>query len=334
MLLGLLRLLVGLLVVVTAVPAILALAGFVVPVFDLFNHLQVLLLVGTALAVVLALLVGLPTGWKVLAVVGLLSSAWTFGPEWLAGLTPRPAATGGPVIKVMTHNVFGLNYDMPRVAAVIAAEQPDIVALQEYFPEQTRLDALLKAAYPYSARCQGGKRANIALYSKIPFDREMPAGDCPDDAYGTQRTAHIIAGFTLADGTHFSVLTTHMDWPFPIDRQLAEFQSAETSIKAVKGPLVVVGDFNSTPWSYAMKAFERDSGLKRETHALITYPLALTVPRRISRDGLLRTLPFLPLDQVFQRGVVVSELHAGAPTGSDHLPVVFSFEVPKAAPTP
>jgi len=278
--------------------------------------------------VILSLLFGLQPAWRVLSIVGLLSSAWTFGPEWLASMAARPAASG-TVIKVMTHNVFGLNYDMARVARVIAAEQPDIVALQEYFPEQTKLDGMLKPTYPYSARCQGGKRANIALYSKIPFDREMPAGDCPDDAYGAQRTAHIIAGFTLSDGAHFSVMTTHMDWPFPIERQLTEFQSAEISIKAVQGPLIVVGDFNSTPWSYAMKAFERDSGLKRETHAVITYPLALTVPQRISRDGLLRTLPFLPLDQVFQRGVTVSELHPAAPTGSDHLPVVFSFSVAK-----
>ena len=123
-------------------------------------------------------------------------------------------------------------------------------------------------------------------------------------------------------------MTTQMVWPFPIERQAAEFQSAETSIKAVEGPLVVVGDFNSTPWSYAMKQFERDSGLKRETHALLTYPLAITVPPRISRDELLRTLPFLPLDQVFQRGVTVHDLHPAASTGSDHLPVVFSFSVP------
>ena len=329
MLLGFVRLLVGLLIIVTAVPAFLALFGFAIPFLDLFNHLQLLLFFGTLIAVVLSTLFGLQPVWRVLAIVGLLSSAWTFGPEWLASLASRPAAAGGTVIKVMTHNVFGLNYDMARVARVIAAEQPDIVALQEYFPEQTKLDGLLKPTYPYSARCQGGKRANIALYSKLPFDREMPAGDCPDDAYGTQRTAHIIAGFTLSDGTHFSVMTTHMDWPFPIERQAQEFESAETSIKAVQGALIVVGDFNSTPWSYAMKGFERDSGLKRETHAVITYPLALTVPPRISRSGLLRTLPFLPLDQVFQRGVIVSELHAAAPTGSDHLPVVFSFSVPK-----
>jgi endonuclease/exonuclease/phosphatase (EEP) superfamily protein YafD len=45
------------------------------------------------------------------------------------------------------------------------------------------------------------------------------------------------------------------------------------------------------------------------------------------RADLLRTVPFLPLDQVFQRGLIISELHRGEQTGSDHLPVIFTFSV-------
>jgi endonuclease/exonuclease/phosphatase (EEP) superfamily protein YafD len=67
--------------------------------------------------------------------------------------------------------------------------------------------------------------------------------------------------------------------------------------------------------------------LKRETRNLITYPLVITAPHKIARDGLLDLIPFLPLDQVFERGIAVHELHIGAPTGSDHLPVLFRFSV-------
>ena len=81
MLLGFVRLLVGLLIIVTAVPAFLALFGFAVPFLDLFNHLQLLLFFGTLIAVVLSTLFGLQPVWRVLAIVGLLSSAWTFGPR-------------------------------------------------------------------------------------------------------------------------------------------------------------------------------------------------------------------------------------------------------------
>lgn len=325
---GLARLIAGLLIVVTAVPAILGLFGFALAPLDLFNHLQLVWFFGTLIALVLVFLV---RGWRwtlVLGVLGFAASAWIFVPEWLSSLPARPTANG-TMLKLMTHNVFGLNYDMARVARVIADENPDIVALQEYFPEQQALDALLKPTYPYSVRCQGGKRANLGLYSKIPFDREMSEKDCPDNAYATQRTAHIIAGFTLADGTHFSVMTTHMDWPFPIERQRAELAAAAHEANNVEGPLIVVGDFNSTPWSYAMKGFEAATGLRRETRNLLTFPELFTVPPRISRDGIIHTTPFLPLDQVFERGITVTELHRGPATGSDHLPVVFTFAVVK-----
>jgi endonuclease/exonuclease/phosphatase (EEP) superfamily protein YafD len=326
--LGLLRVLAALLIVVAAVPAVLALFGFAVPIFDLFNHLQLLLFSGTIAGAVLALVLRMRR-WAIgLALLGFAASAWTFVPEYMSSLPTRPTANG-PVLKLMTHNVFGLNYSMAKLAGVILAEAPDIVALQEYFPEQQSLDRLLKPAYPYAVRCQGGKRANLGLYSKIPFDREMTDADCPANAQREQRTAHIIAGFTLGDGTHFSVMTTHMDWPLPIERQQQELAVAAAAANAVPGPLLVVGDFNSTPWSYAMKGFEAATALKRETRNVITFPELFTVPHRIAADGLLHTIPFLPLDQVFERGVTVTELHRGASTGSDHLPVVVSFAVTK-----
>ena len=342
--LGLLRFGAALLILATALPAILAIAGYWVPFLDLFNHLQLLLFFGTLVAAIASMLLMMRRWWKTLAVLGFLASAWTLVPEWLSSLAPRQAVSDVTTVKVMTHNIFGLNYDMERVDAAIREEDPDIVALQEFFPEQAGLGDLLKDRYPYSVRCQGGKRANLGLYSKFPFTQEMAAGECPEDAQGTQRTAHIIVGFTLSNGTTFSLMTTHMDWPFPIERQRAEFAAAAEAVAGIEGPLVVVGDFNSTPWTYTMKSFEAETGLRRETRNLITYPKLFTVPPGLKRRmpflpieektcfgecyaDLLRTQPFLPLDQVFQRGLIVSELHLGAPTGSDHLPVIFTMSV-------
>lgn len=320
--LGLLRLLGALLILATATPAILAVLGYWVPVFDLFNHLQLFLFFGTLTAAIAALLFGMGIAWKVFALLGFAMSAWTFAPEWLSSLAPRQPVSDVTTVKVMTHNIFGLNYDMRRVDAVIRDEDPDIVALQEFFPEQAGLGDLLKDRYPYNVRCQGGKRANIGLYAKFPFTTQMADGECPDNAQGTQRTAHIIVTFELSSGTSFSLMTTHMDWPYPIDRQRAEFASAAEAANAVEGPLLVVGDFNSTPWSYVVKNFEASTGLTRETRNLMTFPELFTVP-----GGIARLEPFLPLDHVFQRGMIVSELHLAQQTGSDHLPVVFTVSV-------
>lgn len=322
----------GLGALVVATLAILAFFGFLVPQFDLLNHVQLGLFFGTLAGLAASFVLFAKGRWRLFLVLastlGFLASAATFVPEWAASLEPRAPlpSDNRPILKVMTHNLFGLNDDMARVDAAIQDEDPDIIAFQEYFGGQAKaLHPLVSSRYPYFVRCRGGKRANIGLYSKIPFDTAMGESDCPDTAYGTQRTAHILARFTLADGTGFSVLTTHVDWPLPILRQRQQLADLAGAIDAVDGPLIVVGDFNSTPWSYALRGFERDADLTRQTRNLVTYPVLFTLP------DLIQTVPFLPLDHVFTRGnLAVHDLHAGAPTGSDHLPVVFSFSVTPA----
>lgn len=327
-LLGLVRLVVALAALGSAAAAIAAWFGFLVPFFDLFNHLQVVLIAVMAIALVLVLLVFIGSSWQwplaALLTLGLIASALTVVPETMAAFATRPPAPGDgrPVLKLMTHNLFGLNRDMARVAAVIAAEKPDIVALQEFFPEQrATLPQLLAAQYPYSARCVGGKRANIAIFSKLPF-AEAQDGDCPQDRSGAQRTAHILATFTLANGVRFAVLTTHFDWPFPIERQRQQRDAIVEALKDVTVPVLVVGDFNSAPWSYAQRDFATAAGLTRQTHGILTWPARFWV------KGWRDTPPILPLDQVMTRGTVaVHDLRAGPRTGSDHLPIVVTFSV-------
>ena len=68
-------------------------------------------------------------------------------------------------------------------------------------------------------------------------------------------------------------MTTHMDWPMPVERQSGQLAALAQVVAGVEGPLVLAGDFNSTPWSYALRGFVDDAGLKRETASLLTYPL-------------------------------------------------------------
>jgi len=304
-----------------------ALFGFAVGTLDLLNHAQIFLFPATLIGLVI-LTLGLRGQMRSVALiygfVGLAASANVMVPEFIAGLQPRPAAPISGTVTVMTHNVFGLNYEMAQVTAAIEAEDPDIIVLQEYFGEQaTDLHPRLLATYPFFTRCRGGKRANLGLYSRIPFE-QVQDGACPNNAYVTNRTGHILARFQLPGDKAFSVLTTHMDWPLPVERQREQLASLSEVIADVEGPLIVAGDFNSTPWSYALRAFVSSNGLVRETVNLVTYPL------RWHYFGAWRdTVPFLPLDHVMTRGgVVVHELHAGQRTASDHLPVVFTFSVP------
>ncbi|KQX43015.1 hypothetical protein ASD04_03455 [Devosia sp. Root436] len=306
--------------------AILALFGFAVPELDLLNHAQIFLLPGTLVGLVIVAL-ALRGRWRSVAViyafVGLAASANVMLPEIAGSLRARPGAPADGTITMMTHNLFGMNYEMDKVTAAIFAEDPDIIVLQEYFGEQaTDLHPALLAKYPFFVRCRGGKRANLGLYSRIPFT-QVDDGACPNNAYGTTRTAHILARFQTGDGKPFSVITTHMDWPIPVARQHEQLTALSEVVDKVEGPMILAGDFNSTPWSYALRDFVARNGFTRETMNLVTYPLSWYYLRAWRE-----TIPFLPLDHVMTRGgIVVHELHAGRKTASDHLPVVFTFSV-------
>lgn len=306
--------------------AIAAQFGFAVPVLDLFNHAQLLLFpaVLTGLVIVSLLLRGQKRAIAVIYVfMGVAASANVVVPEFLAGLQGRPPAPASGTVTVMTHNLFGLNYDMAQVTAAIRGEDPDIIVLQEYFGDQaTDLHPLLLADYPFFVRCRGGKRANLGLYSRLPFE-QVEDGACPNNAYVTDRTGHILARFSPGGDKSFSLLTTHMDWPLPVERQREQLADLSAVLDGITGPLIVAGDFNSTGWSYALRDFAANNGLVRETMSLATYPM------RFYYFGAWRdAIPFLPLDHVMVRGgIVVHELRAGNRTASDHLPVVFTVSV-------
>jgi endonuclease/exonuclease/phosphatase (EEP) superfamily protein YafD len=326
------RLAIGLAGLGCAVLAVLALFGFASPALDLINHLQLPLFGGTLFAAAIAIL-AFPRGalrrLTVLAsTAGFVASSITVVPEMLGGLTPLspPPTDGQRVVRLMTHNLFGRNYEMELVTAVIAREDPDIIALQEYFGGQaSELHPMISGRYPYYARCKGGKRANIGVYAKFPFTETMSAGACPEDAYGSQRTAHITAAFTLEDGQQFTVVTTHLDWPVPIERQRAELTELTEVIADIDGPLIVVGDFNSTPWSYTLRQFEDGAGLTRHTRNLVTFPAIWYY-----LGDWRATLPILPLDHAMSKGeLAVHSVRVGERTGSDHLPIIVEFSLPR-----
>ena len=153
---------------------------------------------------------------------------------------------------------------------MIRHEDPDIVALNEYFPEQRGpLHPLLVDAYPYFSLCVGGKRANLAIYSRLPFQtREGEPCSWDED----RRTGFLEARFTPPKGASFTVVATQLDWPMQISplwgsgnaleridemtaRQRREFAHLASGIEDIAGPLILAGDFNSTSWSYALRRF-------------------------------------------------------------------------------
>lgn len=343
-LLFLVRLMFGVAFLGLCLVSIAAFLGFVSPLLDAFNHLQPFLFIGTLVGFFLVLVLfsnhRARAGMLALAATGFLASAVIVIPEQVRGLFPHGGAgSGQQVIKIMSHNLFGLNYDMARMADIILREDPDIIALQEYFDEQREgLHPLITSQYPYFNLCAGRKQSHVALYSKMPFVVETGTRCAQNAEAENNPVARIVARFTDRDDTDFVVVTTHLNWPVQINpllsndldfgqklvamtaRKQLEWLELSTAIAQIEVPHVLIGDFNSTSWSYALRQFNRTTGLTRYSHGLFTYPKLYFI------RGWRETPAFLPIDHMMASdGIQVQLARVGDKTGSDHLPLYAQF---------
>ncbi len=314
--------------------------GFIHPILDVFNHLQPLIFIGTLSLLLLSPVFIKNKKWQsiniAIAATGFISSAAIVVPEFVLGLSVEKSEITADTkqYKLLSQNLFGLNYDMQRIAEAIKKEDPDIIALQEYFSTQRAgLHPLLVKDYPYYFLCIGGKRANIAIYSKLKFEK-LAASDCAKDR--KERTSRIFIKIIDDD---FTVATTHFDWPVRISQfrkgndfsekldlafarkkgQLSEFAKA---LENINGPLLIGADFNSTSWSYELRNFAKDNGLKLLTRSLLTYP------NKFNIFGWRDVFPFISLDHIMSKGEIkIYELRKGDAAGSDHNPVIIRFSV-------
>ena len=326
--------------------SVIAFFGFANPLFDAFNHFQLILFLGSLTFLFLSTLVFINSPWRtkilVVGASGFLLSAIVVIPEQLRGILYKPSAQSSqPVIKLMSHNMFGLNYDMERMANIIGEQNPDIIALQEYFPKQQQdLHPRIIAEYPYFLRCAGRKRSFIALYSKTEFSVEKGTLCASDPNRFDNPAARIIASLKDANGNEYTMVVTHLNWPIQINplfneelgpiekldamsaRKRGEWEELTDEINKIEGPIVVAGDFNSTGWSFAMNKFTKDTGLIRHSQGLLTYPMLLYL------DGWRETIPFLSIDHILaSEEIFMQNIGTGEQTGSDHLPLYARFSV-------
>jgi len=240
------------------------------------------------------------------------------------------AASSAKTIRVMTYNIhvgIGMDkkLDLPRIAAVINQQKPDLVGLQEVDRGVTRtqgIDEIVELAkltkmnydFAFNLRYQGGQYG-VAILSRFPI-RAMD-----HRLYQNLREAErrgFIRGEIAFAGVMVNFVTTHLDYQFD-DGRLFEAQQLLAALKDVHGPLIVVGDFNDVPAGRAYKlmgeVFADAWSESHQSDAGFSYP-AENPAKRI--DYIL----FRSTDGVkVKRAWIVSTL------ASDHVPVVADLEI-------
>jgi endonuclease/exonuclease/phosphatase family metal-dependent hydrolase len=240
------------------------------------------------------------------------------------------AVSAKKTLRVMTYNIHvgvGMDkkLDLARIADVINGEHPDLVGLQEVdrgvkrtegrdeIAELAKLTSM-NYAFAHNLDYQGGQYG-VAILSRFPIRKT------DHRKYENLREAErrgMIRVEVELDGRIINFATTHLDYQYE-DGRVFETQQLLKFLDGVKGPLIVVGDFNDEPSGGAYKLmltrFQDAWGVAKTKEEGLSYP----ADKPAKRIDYVFTRQ---LDRVrARRAWVVSTL------ASDHLPVLAELEM-------
>jgi endonuclease/exonuclease/phosphatase (EEP) superfamily protein YafD len=271
---------------------------------DLFAHFPVhYCALFVALAIALLFLAR-----RILAIAALVGAVVSIAP--VVGYTWIPAQSASAqseAFRVVSLNVWFRNHDYARIAEYLRTTNADVIVLQEAVgPAALRLHALLPA-YRYAHIDQEWHGA--AVLSKWPL---LAASTQPLASYGSR------AAFVQIDwrASRLTLLGVHLHWPLGAHNAHArneELVTVGALARAQAGPLLVVGDFNTTQWSFHFQDAVWESGLNdcaRGQHVTASWP------SYVSWMG-------IRIDHCLaSRHWRVIDMRTGPHVGSDHRPLI------------
>lgn len=264
-----------------------------------------------------------------LAALGPLAFAWNIGTIWPYLPIDAPAAaeaSAGTALKVVSANVWYRNDGYAAAINYLQSTDADVIALIEVTPQWLTALQPLYAKYPYRIDCmQSTPPCEMLLMSKHPFGRAY-AGRIDG------RSPVVAWGEIEFQGRKVTVAATHLAWPLraAMDREhviaggalqpqlpdaypLVQSEQAANLAQYLKGlgpDLVLMGDFNSVPWSRTQATLRAATGLENAGPMVPTWPSWQPAWNR------------LPIDQIMTRGALRRlGFRSGHYIGSDHLPV-------------
>jgi endonuclease/exonuclease/phosphatase (EEP) superfamily protein YafD len=278
------------------------------------------------LAVLAALLALVLRRWVRLALLAMLAAtlSWPiFAHRGEAAVVTNPER-----LKILSVNLWHSASGHDRTIETLMASDADIIGLVEVTPAWRPALSPLLAKYPHRVECFDIEpECQTLLLSKLPIVK-------PYAGRIWKATPIVAGGELLWHGRPITVLATHWFRPLarsdespwgandparaaylaerlPLSRQAGQAGLFAKYLNRQPRDLILMGDFNSVPWSRVQRAFRDKTGLDNQAGWDSTWPSFLPWPLR------------LPIDHVLTRGhLTVTHFAAGPETDSDHLPVI------------
>jgi endonuclease/exonuclease/phosphatase (EEP) superfamily protein YafD len=292
--------------------------------FDLLSHFRVQYLV-IQLIGLSWLLRQLPTKKAGLLALLTVAALITNGILFWQYASPAPFAPRQANLrhlKLLQMNVLVLNKNYAKVQDIIQNSQADVVSLQEIDKVWFRELRVSRAFRQYPYRIEHLKAGNILL-SKYPLENAKVVSFA-EDKLGKARYrdegGYILTQLNLK-GKRISFMNLHPPVPLSL-KYIRSYQQYLALLAQEKKNLlpdaILMGDLNTTPWSYYYRQYLKTLNLKdaKRHHYMPTWPTFIPVF-------------FLPIDHVLVSPNIqtVSQKLAGF-SGSDHFPVVVELQFP------
>ncbi|MFD2265401.1 endonuclease/exonuclease/phosphatase family protein [Lacibacterium aquatile] len=229
--------------------------------------------------------------------------------------TVEPVMGTGPMVRILSLNLRDDWTDPVKFQALIDREQPDVVLLTELRGDMAPLTAAFKDHYPHRLVAPRLSPLDVALYSRWPISK----GEI-DRQVGTWLP--VLKAEVCPPQACLTVVGVHAALPFGDFKSLQDRQLALAKEKAWSGshgPVVLIGDLNTTPWS--------------ENFARLTRPEEYFLSDGSRGHGpqttFLSRFPLfgLPIDHVLVANAGVIDRRIGPDVGSDHLPVTVDVQL-------
>ena len=230
-----------------------------------------------------------------------------------------PAPDSRAAMKVVGLNLDMFNTDTAATLDYLRRQNADVVVVSEVTVAWREALGQLSDIYPY--RSFGPlydppehPPHGLGLLSKRAWEEAgVEESDISNRAFSVwARFPSASPSLTVA-GVHLSNLIYD-----PASHQKAEAEALVSVVRRFDGPVVVVGDFNMTPFSTRYETLLGKSGLQRADGGLNTTWPALITPLGLSLDHVL-----------IGKGIRNATMRTGPRLGSDHLPIVGTFDLEK-----
>ncbi len=297
-------------ILLLTVSGVLTIAGFLSQYgwwFDLASHFQLQYLAIQLLCILLCIP---KKRWKLLGITSLfaLINLALIIPLYIPHSATPPIDDRNTNLSVLLINLNSSNEEYSKTARYIKQTNPDILALEEINNEWLEALSDVLKDYPYTKVIPRRDNFGIGLYSKLKT-QEMDI-----KYFGTAEVPSVLARYSIS-GKPLTLLFTHPVPPGSLryyqwrNEQLKDIASQRSSFD---DRLILIGDLNSTSWSYHFQTFVKNMKLidSRKGFGLqTTWPTMLPV-MAITIDHVL-----------ISEDLKILEHKIGPHIGSDHKPV-------------